>query len=149
MSSLSFIQWRKKMEWVLLPTVLLIFRSLFVEESQFLRWARVAVSVFAMRPRRGDGQGINYLLPGMYVWPLVGADRGEVYSCLLFLSSQRACSKKHKDIRRQLWYQGSIICALMGCRLLVCLYSEVTILVQVSSVVLQASFYNMVAILLL
>jgi len=62
------------MEWVVLPTALLIFRSLFVEQSQFLQWARQATSVLAMRPICGDGQRMNYLLLGLYVWPLVGAD---------------------------------------------------------------------------
>jgi len=55
------------MEWVVLPTALLIFRSLFVEQSQFLQWARQATSVLAMRPICEDGQRMNYLLLGLYV----------------------------------------------------------------------------------
>ena len=62
------------MEWVVLPTTLLIFRSLFVKEFQFLQWARQAVSVLATGPSCGDRQGMNYILLGLYVWPLVGAD---------------------------------------------------------------------------
>ena len=61
------------MEWVVLPT-LLTFRSLFVEEIQFLRWARQAVSILVTRPSFRDGQRMNYLLLGLYIWPLVGAD---------------------------------------------------------------------------
>jgi len=76
------------MEWVVLPTALLIFSNLFVEEFQFLRWTRQAVSVFATRPYCGDGQGMNYLLLGLYVWPLVGVDWGEVWTCPPFLSLQ-------------------------------------------------------------
>ena len=49
------------------PTALLIFRSIFVEESQFLRWAHLVVSVLATRPSCEDGQGMNYLLLGLYV----------------------------------------------------------------------------------
>jgi len=116
------------MEWVVLLTALLIFRSLFVEKFQFLRWACYVVSVLATRPSCGDEQGMNYLLLGLYVWPLVGADWGEVCACPPFLSSQRACSREHKGIRRRLWYQGPVACALMGCRLLVRLRFGVTVL---------------------
>jgi len=41
------------MEWVVLPTTLLIFRNLFIEEYQFLRWARLAVSVLVRGPIAG------------------------------------------------------------------------------------------------
>jgi len=81
------------MEWVVMPTAHLIFRSLFVEQSQFLRCARQATSVLATRPGCVDGQGMNYLLLGLYVWPLVGTDWGEVCSCLPFLSLERACGR--------------------------------------------------------
>jgi len=37
------------------------------------------VSVLATRPSRGDGQGMNCLLLGLYVWPLDEADWGEVW----------------------------------------------------------------------
>jgi len=84
------------MEWVVLPTILQIFRSLFIEEFQFLQWARQAVLVLAM----GSSSSLNSCdeaqLRGWtrnelssawsVVWPLVGADWGEVYSYPPFLS---------------------------------------------------------------
>jgi len=41
--------------------------------------ARQDVSVLATRPSCGDGQGMTYFLLGLYVWPLVGADWGEIW----------------------------------------------------------------------
>ena len=41
--------------------------------------ARQEVLVLAMRPSYRDGHGMTYLLLGLYVWPLVGADWGEVW----------------------------------------------------------------------
>ena len=78
---------------------LLMFRSLFVEEFQFLRGARQAVSVLVTRPSCGDGQGMNYLFLGLYVRPLDRADWGEVRACHPFLSSQRACTSLNKGTR--------------------------------------------------
>jgi len=34
--------------------------------------AHQVVSVVVTRPNYGDRQGMNYLLLGLYVWPLVG-----------------------------------------------------------------------------
>ena len=67
------------MEWAVIPTVLLIFESLSVKDFQFLRWAHQEVSVLATRPSCRDERGITYLLFVLYVWPLVGADWGEVW----------------------------------------------------------------------
>ena len=73
---------------------------------------------------------------------------GRSLDLTLFLSLQRACSRKHKGIRHQLQYQGSIACAFMGCHLLVHLLSGVTVLGQISSFALQALVCNLVAVLL-
>jgi len=50
MSSSLFIQWRKEMEWLVMPITLLMFENSFVKEFQFLRWARSGVSALVMRP---------------------------------------------------------------------------------------------------
>ena len=60
-----------------------------------------------------------------------------------FLSLQLVCSREHKGIRRRLWYHRSIACTFMGCRLLVCLRSGVTVLASVSSFALQALVCNL------
>jgi len=65
-----------------------------------------------------------------------------------FFPLERACTGEHKGIRCRLWCQGPIMCALMGCRLLVRLRSGVTVLALVFSFALQASVCNLVAVLL-
>jgi len=59
--------------------ILLKFKSSFVKEFPFLQWARQGVSALATRPSYMDEHGMNYLLHGMHVWPLVRADWGRVW----------------------------------------------------------------------
>ena len=59
--------------------MLLMFKSSFVKEFQFLQWARQGVSALVTRPSYMDEHGMNYLLLGLHVWPLARADWERVW----------------------------------------------------------------------